>query len=115
MDANGASRAEPSSCSCHLPEGCWGDGGWHFATFTFDGFVRAEILRAVARARGRGRELSHEDRTRARQDAEKRAPHYVGTPYVFEHCEPYRKAVSVEIGRRRAAETVNSLGKKVVA
>jgi hypothetical protein len=26
-------RPEPSSCSCHLPDGAWGSGGWHYTRY----------------------------------------------------------------------------------
>jgi hypothetical protein len=85
--------AEPSACSCDLPRGAWGSGGWHH--FRYD---RATLFAKAKREfeatnRGGGHEFKYDP---ARWDP------YIGAPFAYEPCPHYRKAVRTSINEQRA-------------
>src|SRR4051812_20372281 len=93
-----------SHCGCAMPDGCWGDGGWHFARYDkAKMYDREKRLFAVARPGTPSYELRKEwakwlddEETAAHFDAagvHRSWISYIGTPYAYEPCGPYREAV----------------------
>ena len=111
-------RADPareSSCSCYLPAGCWGDGGWHHARYDAVKLgelrereterilaVQAGLQSALAelgRASG-PREIS------ARRAAEEMARQLfpdtiLGTVYTYERCPAHRAACERKLANKK--------------
>lgn len=108
---------EPSACSCRLPPGRWGQGGWHWGRATEDGLLRRELtilaesdrdLRRLLDRAGDPR-LSREQR--AQLDAQRQATlseirqtiqSGIGLPWAYERCPAYRARVESEIRVRKA-------------
>lgn len=108
----------PSACSCRLPSGHWGDGGWHFFRPTVDGLIRRELriraktdhdLRRLIERDGRSlappeREQVDREMAAAREQSAAIAAAAAGRPWAYERCQEYLHAVERSIAARKADE-----------
>lgn len=102
---------EPSACSCRLPPGRWGQGGWHWGRATFNGLVRKfsgddpELYRLTEKARGASADEREGIEERQRiiiRGIESVAEKQVGLPWAYERCPAYQAKVESEIRARKA-------------
>lgn len=110
----------PTACSCRLPAGHWGAGGWHHGRATEEGLIRMELHRRAVQDPKLRRVLDDYARTfppdpkiDSRVEREKALVMQqmgdaiksgVGRPWAYEACPLYRKAVEAAILRRKGEE-----------
>ena len=111
-------RADPereSACSCHLPAGAWGDGGWHHARHTAVSLAalrEKETERILAMQSGLHGALQElgigagpravSDRRAAAEMAAVLIPDtLLGTVYTFERCPAHRAACERKLADKK--------------
>lgn len=116
--------AEPTHCSCALPEGAWGGHGWHWMRATRETLFANEKARFAAERQGLStlalrQEWAEWLDAEAREGRMRGGLHetwkpYLGLPFAMEPCPAYRAAYGRSLDQETARKKTKTGRRKLL-